>query len=79
MVAVAVPISIGRSELIAMALMPATQLSRSLTVRPLPQGWDVRLVDSAGQVIAPSGKPPSAEPGWAEQPRRLEQNLAHAP
>ena len=79
LVAVAVPISNGRSELIAMALMPATQLSRSLTVRPLPQGWDVRLVDSVGQVIAPSGQPPSAEPGWAEQPRRFEQNLAHAP
>jgi signal transduction histidine kinase len=79
MVAVAVPISSGRSELIAMALMPATQLSRSLTARPLPRGWDVRLMDSVGQVIAPSGQPPSTEPGWTAQPRRLEQTLAHAP
>ena len=79
MVGVAAPISSGRSELVVMALMPATQLSRSLTVRPLPRGWDVRLVDSVGQVIAPSGQPPSAEPRWAAQPRRLEQTLAHAP
>ena len=79
MVGVAVPLSSGRSDLIAMALIPVTQLTSSLTAKPPPPGWQVRLVDSVGQVIAPYGLPANNEPGWGERHRSVELALAQAP